>query len=483
MNLRADNFYAAWRQQGRPGPILHDGDGMPAESILQAVWQHQRLLRDRLKTSDGRAVRVLHPGFATAGGGPDFQGAILQFDDGAPVSGEVEVDLVPAGWHYHGHDRNPRFSKVILQVVWSGVPAAGAQHPPVLAVREVLDAPLAELASTLENEAGLPAEWRGRCCAPLGGLAPEELTELLRSAAAVRFQNKASALLARARQAGWEQALWEHLFRALGYKQNIWPMLHLAETKSRWLPGAGSAPTIQSRLLGLGGLLPADLSRERPAEDSYLRRAWDGWWRDRDRLANAALPRAAWKFAGVRPANHPQRRLALASHWLAAGNLPGQLENWCKTSIPEARLTDSLAKILEVPPDEYWSAHWTLTSAKLAKPQPLLGAARVTDLAVNVILPWLWVRAREGGNGALQRELTRRYQAWPAAEDNAVLKLARQRLLGSASPRPLNSAAAQQGLMQIVRDFCDHSNALCADCRFPELVRSWGAGREGDLKK
>jgi hypothetical protein len=36
----------------------------------------------------------------------------------------------------------------------------------------------------------------------------------------------------------------------------------------------------------------------------------------------------------------------------------------------------------------------------------------------------------------------------------------------------LSSAAQQQGLMQIVRDFCEHSNAICADCRFPELVQS-----------
>jgi len=27
--------------------------------------------------------------------------------------------------------------------------------------------------------------------------------------------------------------------------------------------------------------------------------------------------------------------------------------------------------------------------------------------------------------------------------------------------------------MQIIRDFCEHSNAVCADCRFPELVQGW----------
>jgi hypothetical protein len=54
-----------------------------------------------------------------------------------------------------------------------------------------------------------------------------------------------------------------------------------------------------------------------------------------------------------------------------------------------------------------------------------------------------------------------------------VLRLARQRLLGGAPRRALPGAAAQQGLIQIVRDFCDHSNAICESCKLPELVRDW----------
>ncbi|HWN96598.1 MAG TPA: hypothetical protein VNT99_16330, partial [Methylomirabilota bacterium] len=112
------------------------------------------------------------------------------------------------------------------------------------------------------------------------------------------------------------------------------------------------------------------------------------------------------------------------------------------------------------------------------KPQPLLGATRATDLAINVVLPWFWVRAREGNNSKLQTEAERRYFAWPAAEDNAVLRLARDRLLGGRKEAQLTSAAMQQGLLQIVRDFCDHSNALCADCKFPELVTNWQVSAE-----
>jgi Protein of unknown function (DUF2851) len=201
------------------------------------------------------------------------------------------------------------------------------------------------------------------------------------------------------------------------------------------------------------------------------------------------LPREVWKFHGLRPANHPQRRLALASHWLASKNFILNIEDWCAVSIwqgcrvgdpekfgtatrrPSQKLAISLREILETG-DEFWSWHWTFKSAHLQKPQPLLGDARITDLAVNVILPWLWVRAVEGKNEKIQREVESRFFAWPAAEDNSILKLARQRLLGTSSACVLKNAAAQHGLMQIVRDFCEHSNAICENCRFPELVRA-----------
>ncbi len=522
MHSHAENFYAVWRTNCRAVNGFREGDGAPPEKLLQAVWLHQRLRRDQLKTTDGRTVRVLHPGFISVAGGPDFRGAVLQFGDDKSVAGDVEIDLQTSGWHAHGHDTNPSFKSVILHVVWDvGVHASACRtgktpdklklelQPPVtLSLKDFLDAPVAELALALENESGLPAALRGKCSAPLSELAAPQLTELLHAAAKVRFENKANALLARAKHAGWEQALWENLFRALGYKNNVWPMLRLAEQRTRLLSGlefklqlvppssklklelqparAENTFALQARLLGVSGLLPDDLTRAQKSSDTFLRHAWDLWWRERDGLENCILPRAVWKFHGLRPANHPQRRLALAAHWLARGDLAGKIEEWILKNHPAPltpalsprrgegeNLLRSLHEIFQVEHDDFWSWHWTFKSARMIKPQPLLGEARVTDLAVNVVLPWLWIRAREGGNEKLQREVERRFLAWPAAEDNSILKLARQRLLGTSSAKILQSAAAQQGLMQIVRDFCEHSNAVCADCRFPDLVRGW----------
>lgn len=466
------SFYARWRQRSGAVAVLRDDDA-PPERLLQAVWQHQRVLRDQLVTTDGRRVRVLHPGFGNAEGGPDFRDALIQLDDDPPRAGDVEVDLRTSGWRSHGHDRNPNFKNVILHVVWEAAKTSGPI--PTLALWQSLDAPLAELGLWLEHEPAksLPEAMLGKCSAPLRALSPEQLNALLCEAAQVRLQSKASQFQARARQVGWEQSLWEGLFRALGYKHNTWPMQALAETRARWTQHADSSLVLQARALGISGLLPAELTRTQAAGDSYLRRVWDCWWRERDEFADCALPKTLWRLHGLRPANHPQRRLALAAHWLFSDGLTAKLESWCAATIKDAALVDSLVKNLQVERDEYWSWHWTLRSPRLKKPQPLVGATRVTDLAVNVILPWLWTRAVEGGNEKLRVEIERRYDVWPAAEDNSVLKLARQRLLGGAGRNIFKTAVSQQGLIQIVRDFCGHANSVCDGCGFPELVRNY----------
>jgi hypothetical protein len=472
------SFYAQWRVQCGAVSVLHDDHDSPPECLLQSIWQHQRLVREQLTTLDGRPVHILHPGFRSVEGGPDFRGAIVQIGDSPPRAGDVEVDLRASGWHAHGHDRNPAFQNVILHVIWeSERPAAGA--PPTLLLRQALDAPLGELSQWLGGEEALtlPEELRGQCCAPLRAVPQVQLLDLLHQAAQVRLQSKAAQSQARARQVGWEQSLWEGLFRALGYKHNVWPMQRLAELRPRWHTPRTQPLSLQARLFGISGLLPSELTRSQAATDQYIRLVWDQWWRERDEFSDCILPRTLWRLHGSRPANHPQRRLALASRWSVAGGLAEKLEQWCAREVPDSTLAGSLLETLQVEPDDYWSWHCTFRSLRLKKAQPLLGATRLTDLAVNVVLPWLWIRAVEGKNAAMQRTLEHRYFAWPPAEDNSTLRLARQRLLGTTSRRALPGAAAQQGLIQMVRDFCDHSNAICDHCKLPELVKDWTAQR------
>lgn len=469
-------FYASARLAGRPEAtnLLREAADPPPERLLQEIWYRQRLRPDQLKTFDGRPVKVLHPGFWNREAGPDFRGAVIQIGDQRPRAGDVEIDLHAQSWHDHQHHRNPDYQNVLLHAVWFAQPVPTLL--PTLPLEPALDAPLAELQLWLRHYGpeDFPPELRGQCSAPLQDLSSDMFEKILLEAAEIRFQAKAVQLRAAARQWGWEAALQRGLFGGLGYKKNFWPMQRLAELAPRIISLTPlTLIDAQARLFGIANFLPAQTDRARPLPP-YIRSLWNHWWRERDYFLEETFPREVWKLTGVRPNNHPHRRIGLAAHWLLRPALPRELEAWVSEPGPPGLLAASLLKLLAPAEDEFWSWHWSFSSKRLKRPEPLLGASRTTDLAVNVILPWLWMRAGSAKNRSLQQVIEKRYRGWPAAGDNAILRLARNRLAGRAKKDAFKQAFHQQGLLQIVEDFCEHSNARCDKCLFPQLLRSLG---------
>ena len=398
----------------------------------------------------------------------------------------MEIDVAAAGWRNHGHLGNPEFSGVILRVIWEGeLRRKEEDWPPVMTLKDRLDSPLGPLSLELGNTplGDLPGHLTGVCAAPLSAVSPELLQELLLPAAQNRLSQKAARITARARQSGWEQSLWEALFRALGYKRNEWPMHCVAEALPRLLQPGDDVIRLQSRLLGVAGLLPSEPPKRSRRAREYWHQLWDHWWREREALRPLLLPSRAWRQNAQRPANHPQRRLALAAHWLMRPEFFVSLENWFRQDYPKSQLDTSLVRVLCPEKDRFWSRHWSLGSRCQEAAAPLLGVPRATDLAMNAILPWFWARASTSANHQSARVRAEyRYYQWPTGQDNAVLRLARKRLLGNRPRREFGSEALNQGLLQIVRDFCSLSNAACEDCPFPQMLRRFMASREQPLQ-
>ncbi|MBM3822783.1 MAG: DUF2851 family protein [Verrucomicrobia bacterium] len=479
------SVYARFLHAGRAAnSILREdrASAPPSELLLQQIWLHQRFDRDSVRLTDGRRVQVLHPGFWNRAAGPDFQKALVRFEQQPPFSGDVEIDLEASSWMGHGHQQNPLYKRVVLHVIWSEPSSARApSHPATLVLKPLLDSPLEELRRWLVEAPEHPACMAGKCQGPLATLDESQARALLREAAAVRCQAKAQAITARSRTVGWEQALWEALFAGLGYKANVWPMKRLAELRSEWQPlclPERDRETIEAILLGMSGFLPVEPDRLEGQAASKARALWQHWWRHRDSLSEIALPRSAWSLRGVRPSNHPQRRLAVAAGWISNPQLCSAVETWVQSLSGDEKEGPlrRLGEILDPETENFWHQQWSLDSGPCNLPQRLLGRERITELAMNAVLPWAWARAWLGGNEPMAHRVMEGYFNLPATGTNHLLRQAELRLFGGRCPWKSRRAAEQQGLLQILRDFCLKTDAVCSECRFPELVKEMRSG-------
>src|SRR3954465_8232897 len=87
------------------------------EKLLQKIWLRGDFDGASAATTDGRRVRILHPGKWNLLGGPDFRGARLRFCAGAEINGDVEVHLRATDWDAHGHARDAAYDGVVLHVL------------------------------------------------------------------------------------------------------------------------------------------------------------------------------------------------------------------------------------------------------------------------------------------------------------------------------------------------------------------------------
>jgi hypothetical protein len=414
------------------------------ELAWQARWFSGACGR-KFTSASGAEVVVTDFGQWNREAGPDFVNATVRIE-GKDFHGAIEVDLSPAGWEQHGHATNPAYENVVLHVV---VKTSVSRHfSRTRSHREVPQICLAEHDSAKPEWSGFAAARPGRCLAPLRELPSDKLCDLLAVAARRRFERKGSELRRMVDSRGIDAALYEAVAVALGYKNNKLPFQLLAQRAP--LKFASSAKG-EALLFGLAGFL------ERPeppsgAAKAELAQLWSAWWKQRASCVQSILPRSNWNLAGIRPANHPLRRIAalsaMARRWK---NVRAALE-----SADINRLTDTLAA-LEHP---FWSYHTSWNSPRRKKPLALLGSDRIREIYANIAVPL----AMAGGQEPAWLDI-------PSGPSNTSLRVVSSRLFGGPLPRNLPKRIyVHQGLLQIYADFCLRDHGECADCRFPSMV-------------
>ena len=455
--MESEARYEEWR--GTAGLRMSEGAWFPqtlSEHQLQAHWFAGDFGRHFI-TRSGSRMEVVQFGIWNHQAGPDFAEAAVSLDGQAPVRGCIELDPDVRDWERHGHASNPDYESVALHAFTTH----GSEE---FFTRTLLHRNVPQVLLDLTRLKGAalnsqPEAKPGRCLAVLGRLPEEKLRAILHEAARFRLQHKAAALATLAELHGPDEALYQGLAAALGYKSNKLPFTLLAQRLPLRTVLKNKADA-DAWYFGMSGFLNAtDLGDMDAPTRVYLRSLWERWWPRRLEFERLRIAPALWKMSGQRPANHPQRRLAalaqIVRHWSAVRALtehcdPGEVQRYFHTLR-----------------DHYWEHHFTVTSKAQTAKMAIVGASRVSELLLNVFFPIAFNSTPQCWNA---------YQKLPAVLGNRRVEIAATRLFGDSARRHtlLKSAALQQGLLQIYEDFCMQDASDCARCPFPEQLARWG---------
>jgi len=395
----------------------------PTPSRLSEIEIQARLFAGeygtRWTTTNGTEAEVLHFGEWNREAGPDFKGARIRLDGGPEQTGDLEVDRDARDWERHGHATNPAYSGVLLQLfVHPCGPAAFARTSDHRAVSQAL--------LTFENRT--PAILRH----PPGAVDTVSALTMIEEAADFRLRAKQAAHARAVSLHGADTALLHGIASGLGYKNNAIPFLLVAQRTGL---RHASRPEGEARLFGLAGFLePRTFDSVDEPTRHYLKPLWDNWWAERDSMERLVLPAGAWKMSGLRPSNHPHRRMgALAATAAHFSRLRKQIRESGRRGFEDffASLTHP-----------YWIRHWNLSAARLDRDLALVGSDRVTDLLVNAFLPSLPADKARAEMAKL-----------PGSAPGGRIRRACEWLTGATDPRLMRSARHQQGLLQLFADF------------------------------
>ena len=389
------------------------------ERHLQCLWVDARFRPQKLVTEEGEEVEVEYPGDWNLEAGPDFLRASLRIGtEKRLVRGDLEIHIHPSDWVHHGHTDDPRYEEVRFHVVYfPGKPRPGLIQ---ISLRDVLAQNPSFSFESIDLSAYPYSVPEGDF--PLQELDVECKKRWLEWAGVQRLRQKTERFLLALEKKEPEQLLWEELMAGLGYKKNKIAFRQLAVQFPifRLRSLAQTPDEAYALLLGLSGLLPPTPSSDWDIQTRrFIRKMWDVWWKQNDRVHKLALKKSDWDLSGLRPQNHPVRRLMAAAHYVF--QLPEIAKEW--------------ERLIDFPPN-FWTEH--LSWKRSCKPLNLVGKSRANSLIINVLVPFC------AATGAKEINLS----TLPIEPSNSIIRQSAYALFGpDHSPKMYGSALARQGLI------------------------------------
>src|SRR5260370_1063550 len=201
----------------------------PNELELQARWLAGEFGKNFVSET-GDKIDIVQFGTWNREAGPDFCDAAVRVNGSEPLRGCIEIDLVDRNWDLHGHAINPAFEETVLHVF---VDKSDRQF--FTRTKSNRNVPQVRIDPAILPEAfsaNIPLARPGRCQAPLGNLPEDRVRSVLDAAGQFRLQKKAARIRAKIDNHGRDEALFQEIAAALGYKENKLPLTLIAQRLS-----------------------------------------------------------------------------------------------------------------------------------------------------------------------------------------------------------------------------------------------------------
>lgn len=410
---------------------------------------------DSLLDSDGKMIKVIHPGEYNRDAGPDFFNSRLLI--GATIwAGNVEIHTRSSHFEMHGHHTDKAFNNVILHVVAENDRKVFNQLGEELLTTEIkFDHTLYDKYLLLLNNPYVIA-----CQDEFSKVDKILIRHWLTSLLIERLQEKAEMILSIMDETGndWDETFYRLLSRYFGFRVNTEPFEMLA----RALPfriirkHADNRFQIEALLFGSAGMLEEGLFKD-ALSDEYYRNLIREYRILSSKYSLQALQGWIWKFSRLRPANFATLRISqLASMLSATGGL--------FSKVIESDNVTGLKKLFEVSASAYWDDHYVF-GRKSRKSKKSTGSQTTDILLINAVIPAMFVFGKSRDREDIcERALN--FLEGVEAEDNKIISEWRN------AGMYVESAFDSQALIQLRNEYC--RNRKCLSCRIGSKIISSG---------
>lgn len=461
------------------------GEKFIGEKFVSHIWDGGHFAKNALRTKDGRRLKVIYKGQWNEDSGADFRNAEIRIN-GQVQKGDVEVHVKGSHWRVHHHDVNPIYNNTILHVtMWDDsisllTRKQNGERIPTLILYDYLDNSIGKLWKTIEAD----AEDLRPCCAKAETMTREAIGMILDGAGVDRFFLKTKVFERRLEENNEDQLLYEGIMEALGYSKNKKPFFELARRVPLRILAGQPPEKVQAVLFGVAGLLPSQaetrggvpMQTELDEEtEKYINRIETCWKPFLPQFEDRLMSREQWRFFRIRPGNLPTKRIAGMSYILSnCGNVGENLSASLLAMFLPAfsrgdlhkpgKTSQRLREILTPRASGYWTRHYTFGGKRHKENSLLVGRSRAADMVINVVLPMVFIHARQSRDESLQQAVMELYADYEKLQDNKITRYVAGQIFRDKRERNfmVDSSMRQQGLIHLYKSFCSAQN--CQNC-------------------